>query len=149
MLTLGFPGGSEVKASACNAGDLGSIPELGRSPGEGNSNPLQYSCLENPMDGGAWWATVQRVAKSRTRLSDFTFTFMLTLHFHYLLFSEYLIFTLLTSMLQYFIIVLSWNVLTTNEVGQLFMFLLTLEIVLKWAQIHEFYPILWWYNYFS
>ena len=103
MLTLGFPGGSEVKASACNAGDLGSIPELGRSPGEGNSNPLQYSCLENPMDGGAWWATVQRVAKSRTRLSDFTFTFMLTLHFHYLLFSEYLIFTLLTSMLQYFI----------------------------------------------
>ena len=46
----GFPGGSEVKASACNAGDLGSIPESGRSPGEGNSNPLQYSCLENPRD---------------------------------------------------------------------------------------------------
>ena len=46
-------GGSEVKASACNAGDLGSIPGLGRSPGEGNGNPLQYSCLENPMDGGA------------------------------------------------------------------------------------------------
>ena len=52
--TLGFPGGSEVKASAWNAGDLGSIPGLGRSPGEGNGNPLQYSCLENPMDGGAW-----------------------------------------------------------------------------------------------
>ena len=51
---LGFPGVSEVKASACNMGDLGSIPGLGRSPGEGNSNPLQYSCLENPMDGGAW-----------------------------------------------------------------------------------------------
>ena len=51
---LGFPGGSEVKASACNAGDLGSIPGLGRSPGEGNGNPLQYSCLENPVDGGAW-----------------------------------------------------------------------------------------------
>ena len=51
---LGFPGGSEVKASASNAGDLGSIPGLGRSPGEGNGNPLQYSCLENPMDGGAW-----------------------------------------------------------------------------------------------
>ena len=49
----GFPGGSEVKASACNAGDLGSIPGLGRSPGEGNGNPLQYSCLENPMDRGA------------------------------------------------------------------------------------------------
>ena len=49
----GFPGGSEVKASAWNAGDLGSIPGSGRSPGEGNSNPLQYSCLENPMEGGA------------------------------------------------------------------------------------------------
>ena len=56
--------------------DLGSIPGSGRSTGEGNGNPLQYSCLENPMDGGAWWATVHGVAKSRTRLSDFTFTFM-------------------------------------------------------------------------
>ena len=71
---FGFPGGSEDKASACNAGDPGLIPGLGRSPGEGNGNPLQYSCLENPMDRGAWWATVHRVAKSRTRLSDFTFT---------------------------------------------------------------------------
>ena len=68
----GFPGGSEVKASACNAGDSGSIPELGRSPGEGNGNPLQYSCLENPMERGAWQATVHGVAKSRTRLSNFT-----------------------------------------------------------------------------
>ena len=50
---IDFPGGSEVKASACNAGDLGSIPGSGRSPGEGNGNPLQYSCLENSMDGGA------------------------------------------------------------------------------------------------
>ena len=49
-----FPGGSEVKASAWNAGDPGSIPGSGRSPGEGNGNPLQYSCLENPMEGGAW-----------------------------------------------------------------------------------------------
>jgi len=65
-------GGSEVKASACNVGDLGLIPGSGRSPGEGNGNPLQYSCLENPMDGGAWWATVYGLAKSRTRLSDFT-----------------------------------------------------------------------------
>ena len=73
--TLGFPGGSEVKASACNAGDLSSIPGSGRSPGEGNGNPLQYSRLENPMDGGAWRATVHGVAKSQTRLSDFTFTF--------------------------------------------------------------------------
>ena len=54
------------------AGDLGSIPGLGRSPGEGNGNLLQYSCLENSMDGGAWWATVHGVTKSRTRLSDFT-----------------------------------------------------------------------------
>ena len=60
------PGGSEVKASACNVGDLGSIPGLGRSPGEGNGNPVQYSCLENPMYGEAWWATVHRVANSRT-----------------------------------------------------------------------------------
>ena len=53
-LFLGFPGGLEGKASACNAGDLGLIPGLGRSPEEGNGNPLQYSCLENSMDGGAW-----------------------------------------------------------------------------------------------
>ena len=50
----GFPGGSDSKVSACDAGDQGSIPGLGRSPGEGNGNPLQYSCLENPMDEGAW-----------------------------------------------------------------------------------------------
>ena len=55
-----------VKESAYNAGDLGSIPGLGRSPGEGNSNPFQYSCLENPMDGEAWQATVHGVAKSQT-----------------------------------------------------------------------------------
>ena len=63
-------GGSEVKASVCNAGDLGSIPGLERFPGEGNGNPLQYSCLENPMDRGTWWATVHGVAKSRTQLSQ-------------------------------------------------------------------------------
>ena len=62
-----------LKASACNAGDLSLIPGSGGSPGEGNGNPFQYSCLENPMDGGAWWATVHGVAKSQTRLSDFTF----------------------------------------------------------------------------
>ena len=72
---MGFPGGSEGKASACNAGDLGLIPGSRKYPGEGNGNPLQYSCLENSMDGGAWWATVHRVAKSWTQLSDFTFTF--------------------------------------------------------------------------
>ena len=75
FFSLGFPGGSEVKASACNVGDLGSIPWLGRSPGEGNGNPLQYSCLENPLDAGVWWATVHGVTNSQTRLSDFTFTF--------------------------------------------------------------------------
>ena len=82
---MGFPGGSEVKASASNVGDLGSVPGLGRFPGEGNGNPLQYSCLENRMDGGAWWSIIHGVAKSRTRLSDFTFTFtFFQLEFHHL-----------------------------------------------------------------
>ena len=72
---MGFPGGSDGKASACNVGDPGSIPGPGRTPGEGNGNPLQYSCLKNSMDGGAWWATVHGIAKGQTRLSDFTFTF--------------------------------------------------------------------------
>ena len=67
---------TDSKASVYNAGDLGSIPGSGRSPGEGNSNPLQYSCLGNPMDGGAWWPTVHGVEKSWTRLRDFTFTFI-------------------------------------------------------------------------
>ena len=71
-LAPGFSAGSDVKASAFNVGDLGSIPGSGWSAGKGNGNPLQYSCLENRMDGGAWWATVHGVAKSRTRLSDFT-----------------------------------------------------------------------------
>ena len=70
-----FPGGSDSKASAYNVGDQGSIPGSGRSPGERNGNLLQYSCLENTMDGGAWWAIVQRVANSQTRLNDFTHTF--------------------------------------------------------------------------
>ena len=98
---LGFPYSSAVKESTCNVGDLGSIPGLGRSPregirlptpvfwpgefrglyspwGEGNGTLLQYSCLENPIDGGPWKAAVHGVAKNRTRLNDFTFTF----HFH-------------------------------------------------------------------
>ena len=69
---LGFPGGSVVKnlpASAGDLGDVGSIPGSGRSPRKGNGSPFQYSCLENPMDRGAWWATVHRVTKSWTRLS--------------------------------------------------------------------------------
>ena len=64
--TQGFSGVSEVKASARNVGDPGLIPGLGRSPGDGNGNPLQYSCLGNPMDRGAWRATVHGVEKSRT-----------------------------------------------------------------------------------
>ena len=63
-LSAAFSFGSEIKAYACNVGDLGSIPGLGRSPGEGNGTPLQYSCLENPMEGGAWGATVHGVAES-------------------------------------------------------------------------------------
>ena len=66
LVSVVVPGGSDNKEPDCNAGDLGSIPGLGRSPGEGNGNPLQYSCLENSMDGGAWQATVHGVAKSRT-----------------------------------------------------------------------------------
>ena len=64
-----------VKPSTCNVGDPGSIPGSGRSPGVENGNLLQYSRLENSVDGGAWWATVHGVPKSRTGLSDFTFTF--------------------------------------------------------------------------
>ena len=64
---------AQGKASVYNAGDPGSSPGLGRSPGEGNGNPLQYYCLENPMDRGAWEAIVYGVTKSWTRLSNFTF----------------------------------------------------------------------------
>ena len=79
----GFPHSSVSKESTCNTGDPGSSLRLGRSPGsgialrEGNGNPLQYSCLENPMDGGARRATVHGVAKSRVRLRDFTFSFFM------------------------------------------------------------------------
>ena len=66
LVSVDFPGGSDGKASAYNAGDPGSISGLGRSPGEVNGNPLQYSCLKNPMDKGAWQTTVLRVAKSWT-----------------------------------------------------------------------------------
>ena len=71
---MGFPYSSVSKESACSVGDLRSNPSLGRSPGEGNGNPFQYSCLKNFMDRGAWWATVHGVTKSRTQLSDFTLT---------------------------------------------------------------------------
>ena len=72
FMLIGFPGGSEVKVSAYNAGDLGSIPRSGRSPAEGNGNPLQYSCLENSMDGGACWGRKESDTTER-------------LHFHFVL----------------------------------------------------------------
>ena len=71
LQTMGFPCSSVGKESACSTGDPGSIPGLGRSPREGNGNPLQYSCLENSMDRGAWWAIVHGVTKSRTQLSNY------------------------------------------------------------------------------
>ena len=74
IIALGFPGGSDGKKSACNVGNPGLIPGLGRSPGEGNGNPLQYSCLEDPMDRGAWWATVHGVTKSWTQQSGWAHT---------------------------------------------------------------------------
>ena len=76
-----FPGGSDGKESACNAGDPGLIPGSGRTSGEGNGNPLQYSCLENPMDGGAWRATVHGVVESETTE---------WLHFHFLFFFSFI-----------------------------------------------------------
>ena len=69
LRSLGFPGGSDGQETACNAGDLGSIPGSGRSTGEENGHPLQYSCLENSMDRGVWRATVHGITKSQTRLS--------------------------------------------------------------------------------
>ena len=75
-------GGSDGKASACNAGDLGSIPALGRFPGEGNGNPLQYSRLENPMDGEAWRATVHGVTHDKSDTNE-------QLHFHLIHFTLY------------------------------------------------------------
>ena len=72
--TMGFPSVSDGKESTCSVGDLSSILELGRSPGEGNGYPLQYSCLENFMDRGAWQATVHGVARGQTPLTDSHFT---------------------------------------------------------------------------
>ena len=74
---MDFPDGSDGEASVYKVGDPDLSPGLRRSPGKGNGNPLQYYCLENPMDREAWQATVYGVAKSRTRLNDFTFTFTL------------------------------------------------------------------------
>ena len=116
---MDFPGGSEGKASNCNAGDLGSIPGSGRPPGEGNGNPLQYSCLENPIDRDAWWATVHGIAKSRTQLSDFTFSIsFLSIHksikYTYLCMYKHLCivflnFTFLALKMFFILLKASWN----------------------------------------
>ena len=85
-LKTGLPRWLSGKESACSAGDVGSIPGLRRSPGGRNGNPLQYSCLENPMDRGAWWATVRGVMKNQMWLSDWTTTNIQELslkHFHF------------------------------------------------------------------
>ena len=79
---MGFPGGSVGKESACNAGDLGSIPGLGKCPGGGHGNPCQYSGLENPMDRGAWRAAVHGVTRSRTQLIDYAQHIYIHTHFY-------------------------------------------------------------------
>ena len=86
LVELMCSGGSETKESACSEGDPGSIPESGISPGEGNGNPLKYSCLENSRDRGAWWAAVRGVTKSRTWLSDSHFHFSPPLSAHVFVF---------------------------------------------------------------
>ena len=93
-----------VKNPPASVGDSGSIPGSGRSPGGGNGNPFQYSCLENPMDRGPWWAAVHGVAKSWTRLSDFTFTF----HFY-----------ALEKEMATYSSVLAWRIPGTEEPGGL------------------------------
>ena len=79
FVSLYFPGGSDGEASACNAGDLGSIPGSGRYSGEGNGNSIQYSCLENPMDGGAWQAIVHGVSFDNLLFLKRTFSFLISL----------------------------------------------------------------------
>ena len=84
IVVPGLPRWLSGKEFACNPGDPSSVSGSERSPGGGHGNPLQYSCLKNPMDGGAWWATVHGVSKSRTSLSDFSFFLSLSLSFSFL-----------------------------------------------------------------
>ena len=91
VVITGFPGGSEVKASPSNAGDPGSISGSGRSPGEGNGNPLQCSCLENPMDEEAWLAAIYGVAQSRTLLKRFSSSSIVLLGWTTIYVSTYLL----------------------------------------------------------
>ena len=101
---IGFPGSSDGNESVCNAGDPGSISGSRKSSGEGTGNPLQYSCLENPRDRGAWKAVVHGVSEGRTRLSNFTFTF----HFH-----------ALEKEMATHSSVLAWRIPGTGEPGEL------------------------------
>ena len=106
---MGFPGVSDDKESACGVGDQDSIPGLGRSPKEGNGNSLQYSCLENPMGGGGWQATVHAVTKSQTGLSDFTFTLLIyrnPFHILVIVFIFYMQFQNLNCVLSFYSFVL-------------------------------------------
>ena len=96
VLKFSFPSGSDSKEPACNTGDLGSICRSRRFPGEGNGNPLQYSCLENSVDKGAWWAIVHRVTKGWTRLSDYHFHIKFAIsYYHSWIFSLFLSFFLI------------------------------------------------------
>ena len=106
--SISFPGVSDSKESACNTGDLSLISELGKYPGEGNGYPLQYSCLENSMDWGAWQATVQGVAKSQIWVNAF--------HYHYY---YYYYQFLLQVALPWYILILPWG-LTINATWCLF-----------------------------
>ena len=122
LFSTGFPGGAEVKASGCKVRDLGSIPGLGRSPGKGNGNPLQYSCLENPMDGGAWWAAVhglQRAGSAQKR-EEWSLCVPVCVHIHTLislhLFSK-----------------ISWSLLSKSTIELGITFFTTLQ-AFPWAQ---------------
>ena len=112
---------TQVKASACNAGDLGLIPGSGRSPGEGNGNPLQYSCLENPMDGGAWWATVHGVAESDTTSLSLSLS---------------------VDVSWFLIVVLTWISLMANELVRLFLLVSHLYRFFEEMSIQVLHPFL-------
>ena len=101
-VNTGFPGGSDGKESACKARDLDSIPGLGRSPGAGNGYPLQYSCLESPMDRGAWWATVHGITQSQTWLSNWHRIYMRKDRQFFVFWGEHIHLTLLVFLLLLF-----------------------------------------------
>ena len=125
LLIVGFPGGSDDNEYPCNVGEPGSVPGLGRSPGEVNGNPLQYSCLENPMDRGAWQSTVHGVAKSWTQLSNFTITAYLLTKYYFFFFkeSQVLDFKCFHSSLQ------PWSWFNTVILDKLFTFTLSLAFL--------------------